>query len=92
VAICLAAALSLGIYSVKLAIACRADHPALPGNARQGLLKVRQLTRGWQRKVEDPIPMLNGRSLVTLRDAATDATELSKKYPSCRNGRPRSQR
>jgi hypothetical protein len=32
VAICLAVAvLSLGIYSVKLAIAYRADHPALPG-------------------------------------------------------------
>ena len=28
----LAAALSLGIYSVKLAVAYRADHPALPGN------------------------------------------------------------
>jgi len=32
--------------------------------------------RGWQRRFDDPIP---GRTLVSLRDAATYATELPKK-------------
>jgi hypothetical protein len=30
--------------------------------------------RGWQRKFEDPVPLPDGRKLVTLRDAATYAT------------------
>jgi hypothetical protein len=34
--------------------------------------------RGWQRKFEDPIPLSDGRSLVTLRDAATYITALPK--------------
>ena len=35
--------------------------------------------RGWQRKFEDPIPLPDGRTLVTLRDAATYVTGLPKK-------------
>jgi hypothetical protein len=35
--------------------------------------------RGWQRKFEDPIPLPDGRTLVTLRDAATYVTALPKK-------------
>jgi hypothetical protein len=34
---------------------------------------------GWQRKFEDPIPLPDGRKLVTLRDAATYITNLPKK-------------
>jgi hypothetical protein len=34
--------------------------------------------RGWQRKFEDPIPLPDGRELVTLRDAATHITALPK--------------
>jgi hypothetical protein len=34
---------------------------------------------GWQRKLEDPIPLPNGRKLVTLRDAADYITRLPKK-------------
>ena len=34
--------------------------------------------RGWQRKFEDPIPLSDGRSLVTLRYAATYITALPK--------------
>jgi hypothetical protein len=34
---------------------------------------------GWQRKFEEPIPLPDGRELVTLRDAATYITALSKK-------------
>jgi hypothetical protein len=35
--------------------------------------------KGWQRKFEDPIPLPDGRSLVTLRDAADYITALPKK-------------
>jgi hypothetical protein len=35
--------------------------------------------RGWQRKFEDPIELPDGRTLVTLRDAATFITGLPKK-------------
>jgi hypothetical protein len=35
--------------------------------------------KGWLRKFEDPIPLPNGRMLVTLRDAATYITALPKK-------------
>jgi hypothetical protein len=34
---------------------------------------------GWQGDFEDPIPLLDGRMLVTLHDAATYVTELPKK-------------
>ena len=34
---------------------------------------------GWQRKFEDPIPLPDGRTLVTLRDAADYITSLPKK-------------
>jgi hypothetical protein len=34
---------------------------------------------GWQRKFEDPIPLPDGRKLVTLRDAANYITNLPKK-------------
>jgi hypothetical protein len=34
---------------------------------------------GWQRKFEDPIPLTNGRQLVTLKDAADYITKLPKK-------------
>ena len=34
---------------------------------------------GWQREFEDPIELPDGRTLVTLRDAATYITGLSKK-------------
>ena len=34
---------------------------------------------GWQRKFEDPIPLPSGRTLVTLRDAASYITSLPKK-------------
>ncbi len=34
---------------------------------------------GWQRKFEDPIPLPDGRKLVTLRDAANYITSLPKK-------------
>ena len=33
---------------------------------------------GWQRKFEDPIPLPDGRKLVTLRDAADYITKLPK--------------
>ena len=35
--------------------------------------------RGWRRKFEDPIPLPDGRTLVTLRDAASYITALPKK-------------
>jgi hypothetical protein len=35
--------------------------------------------RAWQREFEDPIPLPDGRTLVTLRDAATYVTGLPKK-------------
>jgi hypothetical protein len=35
--------------------------------------------RGWRREFDDPIPLPGGRVLVTLRDAATFITTLSKK-------------
>ena len=34
---------------------------------------------GWQRKFEDPIPLPDGKKLVTLRDAADYITSLPKK-------------
>ena len=34
---------------------------------------------GWQRDFDDPIQLPDGRTLVTLHDAATYITELSKK-------------
>jgi hypothetical protein len=37
------------------------------------------LTKGWQRKFEDPVPLSGGRKLVTLRDAADYITCLPKK-------------
>jgi hypothetical protein len=35
--------------------------------------------KGWQRKFEDPIPLPNGRQLVTLKDAADYITCLPKR-------------
>lgn len=35
--------------------------------------------RGWDRAFDDPIPLPSGRQLVTLRDAATCITKLSKR-------------
>jgi hypothetical protein len=35
--------------------------------------------RGWQREFDDPIPLPDGRTLVTLHDAATYITNLQKK-------------
>jgi hypothetical protein len=35
--------------------------------------------KGWQRKFEDPIPLPNGRQLVTLKDAADYITGLPKR-------------
>jgi hypothetical protein len=35
--------------------------------------------RGWERKFEDPIALPDGRTLATLRDAATFITALPKK-------------
>jgi hypothetical protein len=35
--------------------------------------------KGWQRKFEDPIPLPDGRKLVTLRNAANYITSLPKK-------------
>ena len=34
--------------------------------------------KGWQRAFEDPIPLSDGRTLLTLRDAADYVTELPK--------------
>ena len=34
---------------------------------------------GWQRRFEDPIPLSDGRKLVTLRDAADYITSLPEK-------------
>jgi hypothetical protein len=34
---------------------------------------------GWDRKFYDPVPLPNGRQLVTLRDAATYITKLPKR-------------
>jgi hypothetical protein len=34
--------------------------------------------RGWSRKFEEPIPLLKGKPLVTLRDAANYITKLPK--------------
>jgi hypothetical protein len=39
----------------------------------------RETDRGWQRAFDDPIQLPDGRTLVTLHDAATYITELSKK-------------
>ena len=35
--------------------------------------------KGWQREFEDPIPLPDGRTLITLRDAADYITSLPKK-------------
>ena len=35
--------------------------------------------RGWQRKFDDPIPLPDGRTLVTLKDAGNYITSLPKK-------------
>jgi hypothetical protein len=35
--------------------------------------------RGWQRKFEEPIPLPDGRTFVTFRDAATYIAALQKK-------------
>jgi hypothetical protein len=35
--------------------------------------------RGWQRKFDDPIPLPNGRTFVTLHDPASYITALPKK-------------
>jgi hypothetical protein len=37
-----------------------------------------RVDRGWSRKFEEPIPLPNGKSLVTLRDAANYITQLPK--------------
>jgi hypothetical protein len=34
--------------------------------------------KGWQRRFDDPIPLLGGRELVTLQDAGTYITKLPK--------------
>jgi hypothetical protein len=34
--------------------------------------------RGWQRRFDDPVPLPDGRQLVTLRDAGTYITKLPK--------------
>ena len=47
--------------------------------------------KGWQRKFEDPILLPDGRTVLTLRDAADYITSLPKKeFAPCRNGRQRS--
>jgi hypothetical protein len=46
---------------------------------------------GWQRKFDDPIPLPDGRMLVTLKDAGDYITSLPKRKP-CRNGKPQSKR
>jgi hypothetical protein len=45
---------------------------------------------GWEREFEDPIPLPNGRQLITLKDAADYIMKLPKRNPTCRNGKPRS--
>jgi hypothetical protein len=37
------------------------------------------MTAGWSRKFHDPVPLPDGRKLVTLLDAANYATKLPKK-------------
>src|SRR5437879_5264983 len=44
---------------------------------RQG--RRRETDRGWQRAFDDPIQLPDGRTLVTLHDAATYITRLPKK-------------
>jgi hypothetical protein len=42
--------------------------------------------RGWSRKFDDPIPLPNGRQLITLEDAGTYIAKLPKaehKAPEC---------
>lgn len=36
------------------------------------------MTRGWKRRFDDPIPLPDGRQLVTLRDAGNYITKLPK--------------
>jgi hypothetical protein len=45
---------------------------------------------GWQRKFDDPIPLPDGRKLVTLKDAGDYITNLPKKESARRNGKPQS--
>jgi hypothetical protein len=47
----------------------------LSNRVRQGLLAA---LKGWSTRFEDPIPLPNGRKLVTLRDAANYITKLPK--------------
>jgi hypothetical protein len=46
--------------------------------------------RGWQREFDDPIPLLDGRTLVTLREAGDHIANLPKRNRTCPNGRMRS--
>jgi hypothetical protein len=51
-----------------------------PGCRRDSTRRVHAISgRGWKRPFEDPIPLPNGRKLVTLKDAATYITSLPKK-------------
>jgi hypothetical protein len=43
----------------------------------------------WKRRFDDAIVLPDGRMLVTLLDAATYATKLSKKEAARQNGKPR---
>ena len=48
--------------------------------------------RGWQRKFDDPIPLPDGRTLVTLRDAGDYIASLPKKKSALAEWRARSRR
>jgi hypothetical protein len=47
------------------------------------------MTADWSLKFDDPVPLPDGRKLVTLLDAANYATELPKKESGALNGKPR---
>jgi hypothetical protein len=46
---------------------------------RPPLSPIRKTSGGWKREFEDPIPLPDGRMLITLRDAADYVTSLPKK-------------
>jgi hypothetical protein len=47
---------------------------------------------GWLRKFEDPIPLPDGRKVITSRDATDYITNCRKKNPTCRAGKLQSRR
>jgi hypothetical protein len=44
--------------------------------------------KGWQREFDDPIPLPDGRQLITLQDAGTYIIKLQRQNTKRRNGRP----